>query len=237
MSEFLHNLSWQALTIDNKKINIKFDAIVKLNKNIKRLFRDIDRPNIKTLEFDDYIIDNTRDKVQAIEEEVVNNVINNVKVELPRDYKQPMPNTLVQIENDIKTIKKIKRKTEESLNDVYSEITHDLVTEARNDLLKSVTDYEGEIPMEVINNVTSSYQETPVKKSVRRHIKESIKDRNQQYFKQRKPSVNYKVRERNTKPQLKITDIVNRNIPTLNRSNSVTSIPISDVEMLSRQPL
>ena len=234
MSEFLHNLSWQALTIDNKKINIKFDAIVKLNKNIKRLFRDIDRPNIKTLEFDDYIIDNTRDKVQAIEEEVVNNVINNVKVELPRDYKQPMPNTLVQIENDIKTIKKIKRKTEESLNDVYSEITHDLVTEARNDLLKSVTDYEGEIPMEVINNVTSSYQETPVKKSVRRYIKESIKDRNQQYFKQRKPSVNYKVRERNTKPQLKITDIVNRNIPTLNRSNSVTSIPISDVEMLSR---
>ena len=234
MSEFLHNLSWQALTIDNKKINIKFDAIVKLNKNIKRLFRDIDRPNIKTLEFDDYIIDNTKDKVQAIEEEVVNNVINNVKVELPRDYKQPMPNTLVQIENDIKTIKKIKRKTEESLNDVYSEITHDLVTEARNDLLKSVTDYEGEIPMEVINNVTSSYQETPVKKSVRRHIKESIKDRNQQYFKQRKPSVNYKVRERNTKPQLKITDIVNRNIPTLNRSNSVTSIPISDVEMLSR---
>ena len=234
MSEFLHNLSWQALTIDSKKINIKFDAIVKLNKNIKRLFRDIDRPIIKTLEFDDYIIDNTRDKVQAIEEEVVNNVINNVKVELPRDYKQPMPNTLVQIENDIKTIKKIKRKTEESLNDVYSEITHDLVTEARNDLLKSVTDYEGEIPMEVINNVTSSYQETPVKKSVRRHIKESIKDRNQQYFKQRKPSVNYKVRERNTKPQLKITDIVNRNIPTLNRSNSVTSIPISDVEMLSR---
>ena len=112
-----------------------------------------------------------------------------------------------------------------------------MVTEVRNDLIKSVTDHEGEIPIEVINNVTSSYQiqkGTPVKKSVRRHVKESIKDMNQQYFKQRKPSLNYKTIERNTKPLLKITDIVNRNIPTLTRSNSVTSIPIADVEMLSR---
>ena len=57
---------------------------------------------------------------------------------------------------------------------------------------------------------------------------------NQQYFKRRKPTLNYKRVERNTKPQLKITDIVNRNISTESRSNSVTSIPIADVEMLSR---
>ena len=60
---------------------------------------------------------------------------------------------------------------------------------------------------------------------------------NQQYFKQRKPTLNYKRVERNTKPQLKITDIVNRNISTESRSNSVTSIPIADVEMLSRSAL
>ena len=91
--------------------------------------------------------------------------------------------------------------------------------------------------MQVINNITSSYQkqkEDPVKKSVRRHVKDSIKNMNQQYFKQRKPTLNYKRVERNTKPQLKITDIVNRNISTESRSNSVTSIPIADVEMLSR---
>ena len=148
-----------------------------------------------------------------------------------------MPSTAAQIENDIKKVKAIKRKTNESLNDVYGEIIRHFVTKARNDLIESVTDQEGEIPMEVINNVSSSYhvqKETPVKKSARRHIKESIKDMNQQYFKQRKPSLNYKTVERNTKPQLKITDIVNRNIPTLTRSNSVTSIPIADIEMLSR---
>ena len=235
MSEFLHNLSWQALTIDNTKVNIKFDAIIKLNKNIKRLIRDVDRSNIKTIEFENGI-DDTKDKVQAMEEEVVNNIITNKKIEFPRDFKPPMPNTLTQVENDIKKVKTIKRKTNESLNDVYGEITRSLVTEARNDLIKSVTDYEGETPMEVINNITSSYQkqEKNPKKSVQKHVKELIKHMNQQYFKQRKPTLNYKRVERNTKPQLKITDIVNRNISNLSRSNSVTSIPIADVEMLSR---
>ena len=236
MSEFLHNLSWQALTIDNTKVNIKFDAIIELNKNIERLIRDVDRSNIKTIEIENGI-DDTKDKVQAMEEEVVNNIITNKKIEFPRDFKPPVPNTLTEVENDIKKVKRIKRKTDESLNNVYyGEITRNLVTEARNDLIKSVTDYEGETPTEAINNIASSYQkqkENPVKKSVQRHVKESIKNMNQQYFKQRKP-INYKRVERNTKPQLKITDIVNRSISTESRSNSVTSIPIADVEMLSR---
>ena len=236
MSEFLHNLSWQALTIDNSNVNIKFDAIIELNKNIKRLIRDVDRSNIKIIEFENGI-DENKDKVQVMEEEVVNNIITNRKIEFPRDFKPPMPNTLTQVENDIKKIKAIKRKTNESLNDVYGEITRNLITETRNDLIKSVTDYEGDTPMQVIDNITSSYQkpkEDPVKKSVRRHIKDSIKNMNQQYFKQRRPTLNYKEVQRNIKPQLKITGIVNRNISVENRSSSLTSLPISDVEMLSR---
>ena len=236
MSEFLHNLSWQALTIDNSNVNIKFDAIIELNKNIKRLIRDVDRSNIKIIEFENGI-DENEDKVRVMEEEVVNNIITNRKIEFPRDFKPPMPNTLTQVENDIKKIKAIKRKTNESLNDVYGEITRNLITETRNDLIKSVTDYEGDTPMQVIDNITSSYQkpkEDPVKKSVRRHIKDSIKNMNQQYFKQRRPTLNYKEVQRNIKPQLKITDIVNRNISAENRSSSLTSLPISDVEMLSR---
>ena len=230
MTELLYNLSYQALDVDNKKVNIKFDEIIKLNKNIKRLIRDVDRSNIETITFENGI-DETKDKVETMEEEVVNNIISNKKVEFPRDFKPPMPNSLTEIENDIKKVKAIKRKTDESLNEVYGKITRDLVTEARNDLVKSITDYEGETPMEVINNVTSSYkQEDFVKKSVRKHIKESIKDKNQQYFKQREPTINKKV-ERRIKPQLKITDIVNRDI---SRSSSLTSIPLADIEMLSR---
>ena len=230
MSELLYNLSYQVLSIDNKKKNIKFEEIIKLNKNIKRLIRDVNGPNIQTVKFEN-AFDNTKDKVEAMEDEVVNNILTNKKVEFPIDFKPPMPNSLTEIENDIKKLKAIKRKKNESLNEIYGEITRDLVTKARNDLVKSITDYEGETPMEVINNVTvSCKKEDPVKKSVFKHVKESIKDRNQQYFKQKKPTVNKKI-EKNTNPKLKITDIVNRDIL---RSNSVTSIPPSDIEMLSR---
>ena len=182
MSELLYNLSYQVLSIDNKKKNIKFEEIIKLNKNIKHLIRDVNRPNIETVKFEN-AIDNTKDKVEAMEDEVVNNILTNKKVEFPIDFKPPMPNSLTEIENDIKKVKVIKRKANESLNEIYGEITRDLVTKARNDLVKSITNYEGETPMEVINNVTASYKrEDPVTKSVFKHVKESIKDRNQQYF-------------------------------------------------------
>ena len=63
-------------------------------------------------------------------------------------------------------------------------------------------------------------------------MKDSIKDRNQQYFKQRKPPSIVKRNTKTTaKPQIKITDLVNRNI---SRSSSFSSIPLNEVEMISR---
>ena len=233
MSELLYNLSYPVLSIDNKQKNVKFDQIIKLNKNIKRLIRDVKQPDIQTVQFEN-AIDTTKDRVEAIEVQVVNNILTNQKVEFPVDFQPPMPNSLTEIQNDIKKVKAIKRKTNESLNEIYGEITRDVVTKARNDLVKSITDYDGDTPTDVINNVASSYQneQKPIAESaVLKHARESIKDRNQQYFKQRKPAVNRKI-EKTPKPKLKITDIVNRDL--LRRSNSVTSIPISDVEMLSR---
>ena len=241
MSELLYNLSHRVLSIDDKKKNVKFDQVINLNKNIKRLIRDVKLPDIKTVQFEN-AIDNTKDKVEAIEDQVVNNIVTNQKLKFPVDFKPPMPNSVTEIQNDTEKGKAIKRKTNESLNEVYGEITHSEVAKARNDLVKSISNYDGDSPMEVINNVTASYQKNPatiaaaaagaatVANSVSKHVRESIKDRNQQYFKQRKPTVNRKI-EKMVKPKLKITDIVNRD---LFRSNSVTSIPISDVEMLSR---
>ena len=40
MSEFFHNLSMQALSRDDDRIDIKFDTIEVLNKNIKKLLKD-----------------------------------------------------------------------------------------------------------------------------------------------------------------------------------------------------
>ena len=230
MTELLHNLSYQALNFENTKVNIKFDQIIKLNKNLKSLIRDVDRSNINTITFED-AVDETKDKIELMEEELVNDVLSGKKIEIPTDFKPPMPDSLSKIESDSEKAKAIKRKTDESLNEIYETITKDVVTKARNDLVKSVSDYDGEIPTEVINNITSSFkQNDPINKSVRKHVKDSIKDRNQQYFKQRKPpKINIKVKT--IKPQIKITDIVNRNI---SRSSSFSSIPLNEIEMLSR---
>ena len=232
MTELLHNLSYQALNFENTKVNIKFDQIIKLNKNLKSLIRDVDRSNINTITFEDAVVDESKDKIELMEEELVNNVLSGKKIEIPADFKPPMPDSASKIQNDTEKAKAVKRKTDESLNQIYETISRDVVTKARNDLVKSVSDYDGEVPTNVINNITSSFkQNDPVNRSVRKHVKESIKDRNQQYFKQKKPPSVLKRNTKTIKPQLKITDIVNRNI---SRSSSFSSIPLNEVEMISR---
>ena len=236
MTELLHNLSYQALNFENTKVNIKFDQIIKLNKNLKSLIRDVDRSTINTITLEDTIVDESKDRIELMEEELVNNVLSGKKIEIPVDFQPPMPDSTIKIQTDAEKAKAVKRKTDKSLNQVYETITKDVVTKAKNDLVKSVSDYDGEIPTEVINNITSSFkQNDPVNKSVRKHVRDSIKDRNQQYFKQRKPPSivkrNTKTTTTTSKPQIKITDLVNRNI---SRSSSFSSIPLNEVEMISR---
>ena len=241
MTELLHNLSYQALNFENTKVNIKFDQIIKLNKKLKSLIRDVDRSTINTIAIDDTAVDESKDRLELMEEELVNNVLSGKKIEIPVDFQPPMPDSPMKIQTDTEKVKALKRKTDESLNQVYETISKDVVTKARKDLVESVIDYEGEIPAEVINNINSSFkQNDPVNKSVRKHVKKSIKDRNQQYFKQ-PPSVRKKTTSISSKPQIKITDLVNRNIT---RSNSFSSIPaataarapapLNEVEMISR---
>ena len=193
----------------------------------------MDRSTINTITLEDTVVDETKDRIELMEEELVNNVLLGKKVEIPIDFQPPMPDSLSKIQSDVEKAKTVKRKTDESLNQVYETICKDVVTKARNDLVKSVSDYDGEIPTNVINNITSSFkQNDPVNRSVRKHVKDSIKDRNQQYFKQRKPPSIVKRNTASAKPQLKITDLVNRNI---SRSSSFSSIaPLNEVEMMSR---
>ena len=106
ISELLHNLSYQALSIDSKKHNIKFDEIIELNKNIKSLMRDAAKPKIEPVNFET-AIDNSKNKVEAMEEEVVDSILNNEKVKFPVDFKPPMPDTAVDIQIDSDKVKAI----------------------------------------------------------------------------------------------------------------------------------
>ena len=235
MTELLHNLSYQALNFENTKVNIKFDQIIRLNKNLKSLIRDVDRSTINTIAIDDTVVDESKDRLELMEEELVNNVLSGKKVQIPIDFEPPMPDSPMKIQTDTEKAKSLKRKTDKSLNQVFDSLSENDVINARNDLIKSVTDYDGEIPSDVINNINSSFkQNDPVNRSVRKHVKNSIKDRNQQYFKQKKPPSVRKTTAAAAAAVVKpkITDLVNRNI---SRSNSFSSIPpLNEVEMISR---
>ena len=186
MSEFFHKMSLQALTIDNDNIEIKFDAVIELNKNLKSLIREDDRNEIEINELKLQQFDEIKDKNQLIEEEVVNNIINDVQIEYPSDDQNlTFPNTASEILNETNENNKIDQAAYDALNERDTEISQELITIARNDLIKSITDEEGEVPTDVLNNITSSYelqQEATPEKNVRDHIQSTIKKNNKQYL-------------------------------------------------------
>ena len=94
MSEFFHDLSLQALSIDDDSVKIEFDAIITLSKNLKFLIRDDTRNYLNIIDFQQQKFDEIKDKNQLIEEEVVNNIINDVQIDYPQDNQYlTFPNT------------------------------------------------------------------------------------------------------------------------------------------------
>ena len=73
-----------------------------------------------------------------------------------------------------------------AFNERDEEISQELITTARNDLIKSITgDDDDEIPTEVLNNIASSYElqkEDVSEKNLRDHIQSTIKKNNEQYL-------------------------------------------------------
>ena len=212
MSEFLHNMSLQALTIDNDSVEIKFDEIIELNKDLKSLIRDDDRTNIEIIDFKEQQFDEIKDKNQIIEEEVVNNIINDVKVIYPDDNQHlSFPNTLFEISKETYENNKIDQKTFDAFNERDAEISQELITTARNDLIKSVTDEAGEIPTEVLNNIASIYElqhESLPQKDVRDHIQSTIKKNNEQYLEKVRKSPSKNPLAIKTSSPIRLTDLI-----------------------------
>ena len=179
MSEFFHNMSLQALTIDDDNVKIEFDAVIKLNENLKSLIRDDGRNEINIIDFKQQQFDEIKDKNQLIEEEVVNNIVNDVQLDYPQDNQNlSFPNSASEIFKETEANYIIDNKDFAAFNARDEEISQELITTVRNDLIKSVTDAEGEIPTEVFNNITSSLElqeETKSEKDVRKHIETTIK--------------------------------------------------------------
>ena len=83
MSEFFHNLSWQALTIDNDSIQLEFTAITELVKSINHLIqKKIFESKKKTLEIGKDIIE----KLLSKEPEAINTEIEKVEEILSKTF-------------------------------------------------------------------------------------------------------------------------------------------------------
>ena len=78
-------------------------------------------------------------------------------------------------------------------------------------MIKSITDGEGEVPTEVLNNITSSYelqQESAPEKDVRDHVQSTIKKNNKQYLQKIKKSPSkIPVAIKTTSP-VRLTDLI-----------------------------
>ena len=212
MSEFFHNLSLQALTIDDNSIEITFDEIIELNRNLKSLIRDDNRNEIKINNFEEETFPEIKDKNQLIEEEVVSNIINDVKVNYPRDDENlSFPNTASEILEETNRNNRIHKKLDEAVNERDREISLEAVTEARNELIKSITGEEGETSIDILNNVASSFdlqQEVQQKKDVRKHVQETIKKDNTQCIGKSKKSSSVTLRVSPKKSPKKLTDLI-----------------------------
>ena len=167
MSEFLHNLSLQALTIDDDKIEMQFYEIEELSRNLKYLIRDDERYEIK------------------VKDNIESNLINNEKFEYPIENFEVMPNTAEEIKEQSNKEKVEKEKNEKALNERDEEISSDFIIESQKDLMKSLTDNVDILSQDEINNISSVALPKIVKKekTVEEHLQETIKGNNQEFLK------------------------------------------------------
>ena len=182
MSEFLHNLSLQALTIDDDKIEMQFYEIEELSKNLKRLLRDDRRNEIETNNIEDINEEvlAKKDRMETVKDDVETN---NEKFEYPTEDFKVMPETAEEIRERSNKERIEKEKNEKALNERDEEISSDFIIKSQKDLMKSLTDNSDILSQDEISNISSSALPKVVKKkkTAEEHIQETKKD-NQQYL-------------------------------------------------------
>ena len=215
MSEFLQNLSSQALTIDDDSVDIGFDQIIELNRNLKSLIKEDERNDIQIFEnhFQEENFEIEKDRVELIEEEVVSNIINNTKIDHPNENFGSFPNTKEEIQNETNQRKKIDENLKKAVNQRDEEISSDMITEQRNELIKSMTDNVNNLSEDVLNNAALSVSPDKAttsteKETVEEHFRKTIKKDNQKFYERKKSSVKLKLSPAKKSPRKKLTDLL-----------------------------
>ena len=199
MTEFLHNLSLQAMNRDEDRVQLKFGSIIALNRKLKALIRDDDRNRLRFVEFRQEKFKQVEDISQKIEEEGVNNIITDTRVKYPIDDFSSDANAASETENENKTKNEIEEKAMQAFNAADEEISRDIIINSRKDLINSLYDIEGEKAVDVLNNIVRSFETEEKEEEENRFdqnlndINEAIKKDNQQFLTKAKETTSEKI--------------------------------------------
>ena len=149
MSEFFHNMSWQALTYDNDSIQVKFEAATELVKNINHFIqKQMYENKKKTMEIGKKIVEqltskepvDTKTEIEQVEENTVNDIITNDNADYTPVYVPPTIKTEEKIDEDKKEWNKNFLATEVAWRERDLEIIDDIEAKNQVALIQSAVD-------------------------------------------------------------------------------------------------
>ena len=154
MGEFFHNLSMQALNRSDDRIEIKFDVVNRLNKNINNLL--ITEANRFRNKFEEQNLSENflehKTENQKFEDNVVRNILNDIKVEhLQETDHLTFANTVEEIKRQVAEELEQKIKLNLARSERDQEIMEGIVFNAKKDLIKTLADLDGNVSGEVSN--------------------------------------------------------------------------------------
>ena len=205
MSEYLHNLSLQALTIDDDKYEIQFYEIEELNRNLKMLMRDDTRYDIQVDENEIFKkkIREEKDKMQKLSDEILNKELSTLQY--PNQDFRVFPDTPEKIAENSRKEKEFEKKTEEALNERDKEISQDVIIKSRKKLFDSITDNIDNLPEVDISKIVVVSKPDVEEMTVEERLQENVKKDNEKFLR-KKSSVTLKITPPKKSPREKPYD-------------------------------
>ena len=185
MSEYLNNLSLQALTIDDDKYEIQFYEIENLAQKLKANMRDFIKYDIEIDDGDPFekTFSEEKDRMQKIFDEIQNKQLSTL--EYPNQDFRVFPDSAEKINEQSKQKKEFERITEESLNEENERILDEILLENKKKLMKSVTENSAKLSEGEINKITNISIPTVgnIQQSVDERLNENVKKDNEKFLK------------------------------------------------------
>ena len=197
MSEYLNNLSLQALTIDDDQYEIQFFEIENLTSKLKANIRDFIRYDIETDDDEDLFEKNfiiEKDKMQKMFDEIQSKQLSTL--EYPNQDFRVLPDSPEKINKESKQKEEFEKRTEEILNEENERILDEILLENKKKLMKSVTENSAKLSEGEINKITNISIPTVgnIQQSVDERLNENVKKDNEKFLK--KSSVKISLRKK-----------------------------------------